>query len=132
MFDKQQAVGQKLNIRVLRTDGVADAAGDTFEPTGIKMPTEVDVFLASSPAGTVGRAVLTRKDDGIYADLFLDQPGLDSMEPVVIGQIISSVEDGEGHRTVTQCEIKGIGLNPESRQSVPQQQATDAPTEQSE
>ena len=69
----------------------------------VRMPDEVPVYGSISAGGEIGRAILRKKDDGVYADIILNQGSMEGLTASAIG-----------HKFPNVYEISGVGLIPES------------------
>lgn len=67
----------------------------------VKMPDEVPVYGSVSAGGEIGRAILRQKEDGVYADIVLNQGSMEGQRAQAIG-----------HQFPHVFEISAVGLLP--------------------
>ena len=82
---------ERRNVMILDTKSI-----------DVKMPDEVPVYGSIGAGGEIGRAILRKKDDGVYADIVLNQGTMK-------GQTATAI----GHKFPHIYEISAVGLLPE-------------------
>ncbi len=106
--DRSEVKAEAHDVMILKFG--RDANGDLVTAEGAVVPNEVNVQIDGR---TVGRAILHTREDGIHADVMLEKGSLTGMNATALASV-KGFELHEGKRTITQYEITGVGLTPES------------------
>lgn len=88
MLDEKPIKRELQDVKILDTGS-----------TEVRMPDEVPVYNGPSEGRAVGRAILRKKEDGVYADILLDSGTVEGLT----GQAI-------GHRYPHEYNIIAVGL----------------------
>jgi hypothetical protein len=104
-----------MKVKVLFLDGQADSTGEVIDPYGVEIetgPVPVSLNFSDEIRDQLGSAILTKAEDGVYADITVadfwksDEEVLKLTIPAVGG--VCTERDGQ---TIKKCLIKRIGLS---------------------
>jgi len=74
MLDEKSVKRELRDVKILDTGS-----------TEVRMPDEVPVYNGPSAGKAVGRAILRKKEDGVYADILLDSGTVEGFTGQAIG-----------------------------------------------
>lgn len=105
-----------MRIKILNLDGMPDSQGEVFDPAGVVLAegaVPVRLNYSDESKDCVGWATLEKTEDGVYATIESLRPGAEYLYPGAHGVVtdFAPTFNGSGHRTITRCEIRGIGVH---------------------